>query len=325
MEPRYRDLARPLQWAFVAFATLNIGLLLHGSDMSVFRLMALVGYGVGAILSVVAALRWHRLGRRLAIGLHLALAPLQFVFSIAESVALVGILLSLVILARCRPRFPLLSPRARRVWLTLHVGFSVGWLGVALTMTALAVIGWAADSHAMRHGAYEVLHVIELAVAIPSMALSIITGLVVSLGTKWGLVRYRWVLTKFAIAVSIPLVAGTVESALADELALRTIDPAGQPGATGIALTACLGSFTVALWISTVLSVVKPWGRTRWGRRAVAVRADSPSSPRSPLTVPSPPRPDAGTSTSPAGLARVLGRRQRGLVWRVVKDWSGSG
>ncbi|GAA2593728.1 hypothetical protein GCM10010399_25390 [Dactylosporangium fulvum] len=283
MEPARRDLARMLQWAFAAFAALNVGLLLNGSDATVFRLMAIVGYGAGAVLSVVAALRWHAFGRRLAIGLHLALAPLQFVFSIAESIALVGIPLSLTILARCKPRFPLMSPRTRRVWLTLHVGFSVGWLGVALTMTALAVTGWAADSHAVRRGAYEVLHVVDLAVAIPSMALSIVTGLVVSLGTKWGLVRYRWVLTKFAISVSIPLVAGTVENALADELALRTVDPAGRPGATGIALAACLGSFTVALWTATVLSVVKPWGRTRWGQRVSSSRAaPAPAAPGRP-------------------------------------------
>ena len=275
MDAETRHLARPLQWAFAAFAILNLGLLLSGSGVTVFRVMAVAGYGVGAVLSVVAALGWQRLGRRMAIGLHLALAPLQFLFGIAETVALLGILLSLTILAQCKPRFPRLSPRARRIWLTLHVGFSVGWLGVALTMTALAAIGWTADRHAMRHGAYEVLHVIDLAVAIPSMALSIITGLVVSLGTKWGLVRHWWVLAKFAISVSIPLLAGTVESALADELARRTVDPAGQPAGTGIALVACLGAFTVALWTATILSVMKPWGRTRWGQRALHTRSGS--------------------------------------------------
>lgn len=275
MDAGTRPLARPLQWAFAAFAALTLGLLLDGSGPAVFRVMALAGYSVAAVVSVLAALRWQPLGRRVAIILHLALAPLQFLFSIAEPLALVGILVSLTILAQCQPRFPRLSPRARRVWLTLHVGFSVGWLGVALTMTALAITGWVADSHAMRHGAYEVLHVVDLAVAIPSMALSIITGLVISLGTKWGLIRYRWVLTKFAISVSIPLVAGTVESALADELARRTVDPTGQPGATGIALVACLGGFTVALWTATILSVVKPWGRTRWGRHAVLGREGS--------------------------------------------------
>jgi hypothetical protein len=284
MDTEPRRLARPLQWAFAAFAVLNVVLLVNGSGAAAFRMMALAGYGAGAVLSVIAALRWNGPGRRMAIGLHLALAPSQFLFSIAESVALLGIVVSLTILAQCKPRFPRLSPRARRVWLTLHVGFSVGWLGVALTMTALAVIGWTADSHAMRHGAYEVLHVIDLAVAIPSMGLSIITGLVVSLGTKWGLVRHRWVIFKFAISVSIPLVAGTVESALADELAQRTVDPSGQPAATGIALVACLGGFAVALWAATILSVIKPWGRTRWGRRAVQATSRAVPEPSRALT-----------------------------------------
>ncbi|MCW6008195.1 hypothetical protein K1W54_27155 [Micromonospora sp. CPCC 205371] len=268
MDSEPRSLARPLQWAFAAFATLNAGVFLAGSGATVFREMGVAGYGLAAVLSVLAAMRWDRDGRRLAIRLHLAMAPAQFVFGIAEPVALLGIVASLVVLAQCRPRFPHLSPRARRIWLTAHVGFSVGWLGVALTMTVLAIIGWAADSHPMRHGAYEVLHVIDLAVAVPSMALSITTGLVVSLGTKWGLVKHWWVLAKFAISVSIPLVAGTVESALADELALRTVEPGGQPGATGVALVACLGAFTVALWAATILSVVKPWGRTPWWRRS---------------------------------------------------------
>ncbi|GLH96606.1 hypothetical protein [Phytohabitans aurantiacus] len=267
MDPGPRSLARPLQWAFAAFATLNAGLFLTGTGSTVFRDMGVVGYSLATVMSVLAAVRWDEGGRRLAIRLHLVMAPAQFLFGIAEPVALLGIIASLVILAQCRPRFPHLSQRARRIWLTAHVGFSVGWLGVALTMTVLAIIGWTADSHAMRHGAYELLHVIDLAVAIPSMALSITTGLVISLRTKWGLVKHWWVLAKFAISVSIPLVAGTVESALADELALRTADPAGQPGATGVALVACLGAFTAALWAATILSVVKPWGRTPWWRR----------------------------------------------------------
>lgn len=258
------------QWAFAVFAVANLVLLLTGSDVAVIRTMAVAGYGAAAVLSVVAALRWQRYGRRTAIVLHLALAPLQFVFGIADPFAYLGIVFSVTIIALSRPRFPRLSPRARRLWLTLHIGISAGWLGVALTMTALAVTGSLADSHSVRHGAYELLHIVDLAAAIPSMALSIITGLVVSLGTKWGLAKHRWVLVKFAISLAIPITAGTLESALADELALRTADPAGQPGGLGIALTGCLGSFTAALWIATILSVLKPWGRTRWGRAADA-------------------------------------------------------
>jgi hypothetical protein len=267
---------RLLQWVFAAFAAVVTSVLLTGSGPAFFRVMGVVGYAVGAVVSVIAARRWERGGRRIAIVAHLALAPLQFVFSIGSSAALIGIVISLLILARSKPRFPRLSPRARRVWLVLHVGFSVGWLGVALTMTVLALIGQLAASHGMRYGAYEVLHVVDLAAAIPSMALSIVTGLVLSLGSKWGLVRYRWVLTKFAISLSIPVVAGSVENSLADELALSTVDPAARPGGTGLALTACLGAFVAALWVATVLSVVKPWGRTRWGVRALAAEARRP-------------------------------------------------
>ncbi|MGW0434630.1 hypothetical protein ACWDV4_19090 [Micromonospora sp. NPDC003197] len=259
-----------LQWVFVGFSALNIALLLTGSDVLPLRVAALVGYLVAVVLSVVAVLRGPERGRRIVIPLHLTMAVAQFVFSIPVGIALLGIPLSVTILALSRPRFPRMSPRTRKVWLTLHVGFSVGWLGVALTMTVLALIGRFADSHAARHGAYEVLHVVDLAAAIPSMFLSIITGLVVSLGTKWGLVRHWWVITKFAISASIPLLAGTVESALADELAVRTVDPAVDPGGTGMALTAILAAFTIALWVATILSVVKPWGRTRWGRAADA-------------------------------------------------------
>lgn len=263
-------LVTKLHWAFTGFALLNIVLLLNGSGLAVLRAAALAGYSLAAGLSVLLALRAPERGRQITIVLHLAMAPLQFVFSIPVGIALLGIPLSLTILALSRPRFPRMAPRTRKVWLVLHVGFSVGWLGVALTMTVLAIIGTSAASATMRHGAYEVLHVIDLAAAIPSMFLSIITGLVVSLGTRWGLVRYWWVIVKFAISVSIPLVAGTVESALADELVLRTAEPVGEPGRTGIALTACLAAFTVALWTATILSLVKPWGRTRWGRAADA-------------------------------------------------------
>lgn len=264
-----------LQWIFVGFSVLNIALLLTGSDHLTLRVAALVGYAVAAVLSVVAMLLGPARGRRIVIPLHLTMALAQFVFSIPVDLALLGMPLSMAILALSRPRFPRMAPRTRKVWLTLHVGFSAGWLGVSLTMTVLALIGAFADSHAARHGAYEVLHVIDLAAAIPSMFLSIITGLVVSLGTKWGLVRHWWVVTKFAISVTIPLLAGTVESTLADELALRTVDPAAEPGGTGIALTAVLAAFTVALWVATILSVVKPWDRTRWGRAADARERES--------------------------------------------------
>lgn len=90
-------------------------------------------------------------------------------------------LLSVMILVGLKPQFPRLSPRARKVWLTLHVGISVGWLGLGLAMTTLAFTGLLAETHAVRHGAYELMHIFDLTIVIPSVLLSIITGLGVGL------------------------------------------------------------------------------------------------------------------------------------------------
>jgi hypothetical protein len=51
-----------------------------------------------------------------------------------------------------------------------------------------------------------------------------------------------------------------------------TLDPADEPAGTGLRLFVCMIAFTALLWTATVLSVYKPWGPTRWGRRPAAGR-----------------------------------------------------
>lgn len=167
---------------------------------------------------------------------------------------------------RANPRFPQLRRPARRVWLTLHVGVSVGWLGLSLAMAALAIAGSVADDHAVRHGAYELMHVFDLGIVIPSVVLTVISGLVVSLGTPWGLVRHRWVVLKLVISLVIPITAAGQKTWI-EQLQERTRDPAGQPGGLGLALTVTTICYMALLWVAVVLSVYKPGGRTRWGHR----------------------------------------------------------
>ncbi|MFE6610979.1 PDR/VanB family oxidoreductase [Amycolatopsis sp. NPDC057786] len=195
--------------------------------------------------------------------------PLQFLFSFPNPVPNLGMVLSVVILIGLRPKFPRLSPRSRKIWLVLHIGVSVGWLGLSLGMLTLALIGLLAGTHVARHSAYEIFHIFDLVIVIPSVVLTIITGLVLSLGTPWGLVKHRWVLAKFLISLSIPA-AAAVESRWVTELVARTEDPAARPGALGVALVITVGGFALSLWVAVILSVLKPWGRTRWGRDRVS-------------------------------------------------------
>ncbi|WP_240758396.1 hypothetical protein [Lysinibacillus sp. SGAir0095] len=100
--------------------------------------------------------------------------------------------------------------------------------------------------------------------------ISLFTGLVLSLGTKWGLFRHYWILIKLLLtvfAVSM-LVAYTVELSHAASIAAQgtltsmDIEILKAP----IHITHPSGSVFIVL-VATILSVYKPKGVTKYGWR----------------------------------------------------------
>lgn len=225
---------------------------------------------VASLAQAVALRRWPQRTRRAALYLAVLLIPLHAVLigmGAPPLVAVLGLAVAGALLGVLRPRFGTLRPRARKTWLVLHVGFSVGWLGAAMAMLVLALVGASTTNMQLRHYAYEIMHIFDLAIVIPLVLLSLLTGLVVSLGTKWGLVRYRWVLTKFVIALSIPVFAALEESSWVRQAGTLTgADRDADLASTDTKLWACFVVFSLLLWAATALSTTKPWGRTRWGQ-----------------------------------------------------------
>jgi hypothetical protein len=129
---------------------------------------------------------------------------------------------------------PLPRP-VRQVWTILHVACSVGWLGVLVACLTLRL-------SAQDAAAATLTRVIFL----PATLLVLLTGVVLGLGTRWGLVKFYWVLAKLVIALVLLAVANLVAP-------------------DGVALT----FLTAATSLALVLSVLKPWGRVQW-RRAPA-------------------------------------------------------
>ncbi|MGK5683775.1 hypothetical protein [Actinoplanes sp. URMC 104] len=204
------------------------------------------------------------------------LVPLQFVLSIPSNLPLLGMLLSGMIAVLLKPRFPQLSPRSRKLFLWLHVGLSVSWLGLSMAMLVLSLVGQFTDDRVLGHDAYRIMHLFDLVIVIPMVFLAIVSGLVVSLGTKWGLIRNKWVLTKLILSLAIPSVAGFQHHWIS-RLTERTADGATtDPGGLAPVLTLCMAGYAVILWTATALSVWKPWGKTRWGRRAIEARRGRP-------------------------------------------------
>ena len=94
-----------------------------------------------------------------------------------------------------------MTPRLRKFALTAHVTSSVGWLGSVGAFLALAVAGLTSQDAQMVRAAYLAMELTGWFVIVPLSFASLLTGLVQSLGTEWGLFRHYWVLTKFLITI----------------------------------------------------------------------------------------------------------------------------
>lgn len=164
-----------------------------------------------------------------------------------------------------------MTPRLRKVALTVHVVVSVGWLGAVAGFIALAVVGLTSQDAALVRAADLMMAVTGWAVIVPLCLAALLTGLLSSLGTTWGLFRHYWVLTKLLMNVfatvilliymqSLTYIAGVAaqtSGASSGDLS-RLRDPSSVVHAA---------STVVLLVVATTLSVYKPRGLTAYGRR----------------------------------------------------------
>lgn len=166
--------------------------------------------------------------------------------------------------APSRPARPRRRRRiAKKLLLTAHVLVSVGWNGVALGQLALAVT--AAVDAGIRHPAYELMHVFDRALNIPLALLTLATGILISMRTKWGLLRHWWVAAKLAITVAAVIFAGAFMRTLVIAAGKGTADGHGDYNAPTVAIIIGACVMNVAFITATLLSTVKPWGRIRRG------------------------------------------------------------
>jgi hypothetical protein len=163
-----------------------------------------------------------------------------------------------------------MTPRLRKVVLTAHVTFSVGWLGAVAGFLALAVVGLISQDAQRVRAVYLAMESIAWFVIVPlSFAPLLLTGPVLSLGTKWGLFRHYWVLVKLLInilAAAALLVHLRLISHIADVAAETTLSSTDLRGLR-IQLVAYAGAALLVLLVATTLAVYKPRGTTRYGRR----------------------------------------------------------
>ncbi|HLW02962.1 MAG TPA: hypothetical protein VKT82_30180 [Ktedonobacterales bacterium] len=149
----------------------------------------------------------------------------------------------------------ILPPRLRKFALTVHVIISVGWLGAVVGFLALAIASLPSRDSATVRAAYPAIEVTVWWVIVPFAFASLLTGLISSLFTPWGLFRYWWVLVKFLINVFACIVLLQY---------LRSLNAMADMSGESVAHASGALLF---LLVATVLSVYKPRGMTRYGWR----------------------------------------------------------
>jgi hypothetical protein len=116
-------------------------------------------------------------------------------------------------------------------------------------------------------GVYLVMEPAAWFVLVPLALASLLTGLVQSLGTTWGLFRHYWVLFKLLINVVttiVLLIYMQTFSFMADVAA----DPRADLGVVRNASPVLhAGAALLLLLVATTLAVYKPRGMTTYGRR----------------------------------------------------------
>jgi hypothetical protein len=162
-----------------------------------------------------------------------------------------------------------MPPRVRKFALTAHVSSSVGWLGAVGGFLALAVAGLTSEDVQMVRAAYLAMDVTTWFVIVPLAIASLVTGLVVSLGSTWGLFRHYWVLMKLVITIlaTILLLVHTHPIAVLAAIAKQSTPYGADVRPLQIQLVADAGLALMALLVATTLGVYKPRGITRYGWR----------------------------------------------------------
>ncbi len=160
----------------------------------------------------------------------------------------------------------IMPPRLRKFALATHITLAVGWIGAVAGYIALDVAAATSQDAQTLRAAYLAMELIARYVIVPLAIASLLTGLVMSLGTRWGLFRHYWVLISLLLTITATVVL-LVEMETISYFADIAADPKTSSDdlrALGSTLVHSVGG-TVVLLVILVLNVYKPRGMTWYG------------------------------------------------------------
>lgn len=157
--------------------------------------------------------------------------------------------------------------RWRSVLVAMHVLTSVSWMAMALAQTTLVAHGVVTGGPA-RYAAYTMAEHLDVVLLQHLAVAAAYTGVMLSLLTPWGLLRFWWVTVKFVVTLAgiylgIAYLGGWLEQAV--HAAAAGDSGAGPAWRVMVGGWAVVAAIAFMAWVSTA----KPWGRIRAAGRPV--------------------------------------------------------
>lgn len=165
---------------------------------------------------------------------------------------------------------PTLGKHGMKLLKILHLLAASCWIGGALALAVLNRLNADATSDAMLYGINAAGHAVDMSVVVIGGAMGCLgTGLVYSLFTGWGFSKHRFVVAKWLITLW-GIFFGTFYLGVWEGLMVQMSQAHGLSAWGNVVFTATVfkhfagGLAQLALLLlAVVLSVYKPWGRTR--------------------------------------------------------------
>src|SRR4051794_32018518 len=159
-----------------------------------------------------------------------------------------------------------MTPGIRKFTLTVHLTCSVGWIGAVMAYLALVVAATISQDSRTLQAAWIAMELIGWYIIVPLALASLLTGLVMALGTPWGLFRHYWVLLSLVLTILATVVLLMHMQTVSDGARTAAETPrATASGLPGELVHAGVGM--LVLLIIQVLNMYKPRGMTRYGWR----------------------------------------------------------
>lgn len=158
-----------------------------------------------------------------------------------------------------------LPPNVRKLVLTVHLLAAGSWVGIDVVLGVLVIVSATSADPAIDGITYQALGMFAVGPMLTAALVALASGIVLGIGSKYGLTRYWWVAIKLALNL---ILCALILFALRPELHLAAdhgrLVATGQPSSFDVTTLYFPPAVSLlALTTATALSVFKPLGRIR--------------------------------------------------------------